>query len=675
VPPTASISSADEIRSLTDELNEHNYHYYVLDDPRIPDQEYDKKLRRLQELENQNPHLKASSSPTQRVGAPPLDAFQSVEHRLPMLSLDNAFDDQEVDDFVTRVSDRLATSEVLEFVAEPKLDGVAVSVIYEKGQLIQAATRGDGYRGEDITENVKTIGSIPLSLRGSGYPELLEVRGEVFFPQKDFEKMNALAKAEGKKVFVNPRNAAAGSLRQLDSRLTARRPLKMYAYSVGYTKGGYSPETHYESLQQLKVWGWPVNSLTKIVQGAQGCAAYYVNLASQRDQLDYDIDGIVYKINSLAYQARLGFVARAPRWAIARKFPAQEVATTLQDVEFQVGRTGSITPVARLDPVFVGGVTVSNATLHNADEIKRLGVRIGQRVIVRRAGDVIPQIARVAEENSESGRAIEFPQDCPECQSELERVDGETAIRCTGGLVCPAQRKEAIIHYASRKAMNIDGLGSKLIEKLVEVGIFESIADIYELNLEQLSKLERMGKKSAENLINAVEDSKQTKLPRLIYSLGIREVGEATALALAKRYRTLEALMASDEMTLLDVPDVGPVVTQHILKFFADARNRNMLARIQAAGVCWPDEEVDAEARPLDGQIMVLTGTLSSMSRSEAKERLQNLGAGVVGLVSAKTNLVIAGPGAGSKLKKASELGVDVIDEDGLAALLDQYEN
>ncbi len=673
--PKRPIDSAEEIRSLKDELNEHNYHYYVLDEPRIPDQEYDQKLRRLQELENENPHLKTSDSPTQRVGAPPLDAFQSVEHRLPMLSLDNAFDDQEVNDFVIRVSDRLSISETLEFVAEPKLDGVAVSVIYENGQLAQAATRGDGYRGEDITENVKTIDSVPLSLRGKGYPEILEVRGEVFFPQKDFEKMNALARAGGEKVFVNPRNAAAGSIRQLDSRLTAQRPLKMYAYSVGYTKGEYVPETHYESLQQLKAWGWPVNTLTKNVQGAQGCAEYYTSLAKQRDQLDYDIDGIVYKVNSFAYQSRLGFVARAPRWAIARKFPAQEVVTTLQDVEFQVGRTGSITPVARLEPVFVGGVTVSNATLHNADEIERLNVRIGQRVIVRRAGDVIPQIARVADENTELGHVIEFPKDCPECHSVLERLEGETAIRCTGGLVCPAQRKEAIIHYASRKAMDIDGLGTKLIEQLVEADIFESIADIYELDLEQLSNLERMGKKSAENLINAIEDSKQTTLSRLIYSLGIREVGEATALALAKRYHSLDRLINSDETALLDVPDVGPVVAQHILAFFADARNLDMLARIQAAGVCWPDEEVNAEAQPLDGQTLVLTGTLSSMSRSEAKERLQNLGASVVGSVSAKTDLVIAGPGAGSKLKKASELGIDVIDEDGLAALLDQHEN
>ena len=516
---------------------------------------------------------------------------------------------------------------------------------------------------------------MPLSLRGEDYPEVLEVRGEVFFPQDAFEKMNEVARAEGQKTFVNPRNAAAGSLRQLDSRLTAQRPLKMYAYSVGYIEGEYAPSMHYESLQQLKAWGWPVNALTETVQGAEGCAHYYTQLAAQRDQLDYDIDGIVYKVNSFAYQTRLGFVARAPRWAIARKFPAQESVTTLQDVEFQVGRTGSITPVARLEPVFVGGVTVSNATLHNADEVERLGVRIGQQVVVRRAGDVIPQVARVAEQNSEPGAKIEFPNVCPECRSDLERVDGEAAIRCTGGLVCPAQRKEAIIHYASRKAMDIDGLGTKLIEQLVEAGMLESVADIYELELSQLSELERMGTKSAENLLTAVEKSKQTRLSRFIYSLGIREVGEATALALAKSYQTLEALAESDEQTLLEVPDVGPVVSQHILKFFADERNCSMVTRIQTAGVCWPDEEIDAETQPLAGQTIVLTGTLSSMSRSEAKERLQNLGASVVGSVSAKTSLVIAGPGAGSKLKKASELGIEVTDEDGLAAILAQYEN
>ena len=668
------ITPAEEVRSLTDELNEHNYYYYVLDDPRITDQEYDQKLRRLQEVEKENPDLKLSDSPTQRVGAPPLEAFQSVEHKMPMLSLDNAFDDQEVSAFVTRVSDRLATKDILEFVAEPKLDGVAVSVIYENGQLALAATRGDGYRGEDITENIKTIDSVPLGLRGDGHPQILEVRGEVFFPQDAFEKMNEAARVSGQKIFVNPRNAAAGSLRQLDSRLTAQRPLRMYAYSVGFVEGEYLPNTHYESLQQLKAWGWPVNSLTEVINGGEGCANYYARLAAQRDHLDYDIDGIVYKVNSLAYQTRLGFVARAPRWAIARKFPAQECVTTLQDVEFQVGRTGSITPVARLESVFVGGVTVSNATLHNADEIDRLGIRIGQQVVIRRAGDVIPQVARVAEQNSETGRAIEFPNACPECNSDLERVEGEAAIRCTGGLVCPAQRKEAIIHYASRKAMDIEGLGTKLIEQLVEADILKSFADIYSLQLDQLAELERMGTKSAENLLAAIDESKQTRLSRFIYSLGVREVGEATAHALARRYQTLDALMTSDEPTLLDVPDVGPVVAKHILKFFADERNCSMIDRIQTAGVCWPDEEIDTQAQPLAGQTIVLTGTLSSMSRSEAKERLQNLGASVAGSVSAKTNLVITGPGAGSKLKKAAELGIEVTGEDGLATILDQHE-
>ena len=591
-----------------------------------------------------------------------------------MLSLDNAFDDLEVDSFVVRVLDRLASKETMEFVAEPKLDGVAVSVTYEHGQLVQAATRGDGYRGEDITENIKTVDAVPLSLRGEGYPEILEVRGEVFFPNQAFEKMNEAARAADEKVFVNPRNAAAGSLRQLDSRLTAQRPLKMYAYSVGFIEGDFTPTTHYDSLQQLKKWGWPVNSLTEVVKDAKGCADYYRRLAKLRDSLDYDIDGIVYKVNSLNYQNRLGFVARAPRWAIARKFPAQERVTVLQDVEFQVGRTGSITPVARLEPVFVGGVTVSNATLHNSDEISRLGVRIGQQVVIRRAGDVIPQVARVADQNTELGLPITFPESCPECGSELERGEGEAAIRCTGGLICPAQRKEAIIHYASRKAMDIDGLGTKLIEQLVEAGKLESVADIYELSLEELAALDRMGEKSAENLLQAIEKSKSTRLARVIYSLGIREVGEATAAALARYFQKLDLLIVAEQQTLLEVPDVGPVVAQHIQQFFTDERNRTILERLEKAGVRWPDEEIDLSAQPLAGKTIVLTGTLQSMSRSEAKERLQNLGASVAGSVSAKTDLVVAGPGAGSKLKKATELGIDVKDEDGLAELLEKHE-
>ena len=679
---------ADEVQALSSALHDHNYRYHVLDDPAITDIEYDQLLRRLQQLEETHPELKSSDSPTQRVGGSPLDAFTSVEHRQPMLSLDNAFDDSEVEDFVQRVHDRLALEESekakIEFVAEPKLDGVAASVIYENGRLVQALTRGDGFRGEDITANIKTIESVPLSLRVDAaaknrtsnlrVPTILEVRGEVFIPKLAFEAMNDQARVADEKIFVNPRNAAAGSLRQLDSRLTAKRPLKMFAYSVGFIEGEFEPPTHYDALMQLKSWGWPVNSLTQSVVGADGCAAYYQNLASRRDSLDYDIDGIVYKINDFKYQKRLGFVARAPRWAIARKFPAQESVTVLQDVEFQVGRTGTVTPVARLAPVFVGGVTVSNATLHNADEIQRLGVRIGQQVVIRRAGDVIPQVVRVAAQNTEEGSEICFPRCCPECESELEREEGEAAIRCTGGWICPAQRKEAIIHYASRKAMDIDGLGTKLIEQLVDLGVLESIADIYELTRDQLAELDRMGQKSAENLLNAIETSKQTRLAKIIYALGIREVGEATASALARHFRSLENIMAADLVALLEVSDIGPVVARHLQKFFADRGNLEILSRIRSAGVHWPDEEIDIDAQPLAGQTIVLTGTLQAMSRSEAKERLQNLGATVAGSVSAKTALVIAGPGAGSKLKKATDLGVEVTDEQGLAELLNKYD-
>ena len=663
------------MRALADALHEHNYRYHVLDDPSIPDVEYDHMLRDLQALEERHPDLKAEDSPTQRVGAAPLSAFGSIEHRLPMLSLDNAFDDDEVDDFVRRAAERLVLEAQLEIIAEPKLDGVAASLVYERGQLVQAATRGDGLRGEDITSNIKTVASVPLRLRGTGYPELFEVRGEVYIPTVEFEAMNASARKAEEKVFVNPRNAAAGSLRQLDSRVTASRPLSIFAYSVGFVQEGFRFDTHWDTLQQLGEWGLPINPLVEKVEGAVGCAAYYQKVAALRDRLGYDIDGIVYKVNNLEYQRRLGFVARAPRWAVARKFPAQEQVTVLEDVEFQVGRTGSITPVARLKPVFVGGVTVSNATLHNADEIQRLGIRIGQQVMVRRAGDVIPQLVRVAEQNTVSGRDIVFPEYCPECKSELKRAEGEAALKCTGGLICPAQRKEAIRHYASRKALDIEGLGEKLIDQLVDREWVESVADIYDLQVAQVAELERMGKKSAENLIAAIDASKHTTLPKFTYALGIPEVGEATALALARYFCSLDNLRKADEEQLIDVPDVGPIVAQHIALFFSAPGNQKTLERLIRAGVHWLDEKIDLNSQPLAGKTWVLTGTFSTMSRSEAKERLQQLGASVAGSVSKKTDLVIAGPGAGSKLKKATELSIDVVDEDKLVEILAGYES
>lgn len=665
--------ASTRVEQLRAELREHNYRYYVLDDPSITDIDYDRMMRELQELEGKYPQLLTPDSPSQRVGAAPLSAFETVEHRLPMLSLENAFDDQEIQDFDRRVRERLTNIDEIDYVAEPKLDGVAVSILYENGVLSYAATRGDGRQGENITANVKTIDAVPLRLRGSAHPQIFEVRGEIYIDQASFEDMNDEARAKGEKSFINPRNAAAGSLRQLDSAITARRPLSMYAYSHGYVEGEFAPKTHLQVLEQLREWGWRVNPETALVKGAQGALEYYEKLAIKRDKLGYDIDGIVYKVNDLGLQGRLGFVARAPRWAIARKFPAQEQATILEAVSFQVGRTGSITPVARLKPVFVGGVTVSNATLHNADEIARLGVCVGQKVIVRRAGDVIPQVVKVAEDNEVAGEPILFPENCPECGSEIEFLEGGAVARCSGGLICPAQRKEAIIHFASRKAMDIDGLGIKLVNQMVDSGLLHNVADIYELELDQVAGLERMGTKSAQNLLDAIEKSRETRLARFIYALGIREVGETTAANLARYFHDFDTLKSANRDELLEVPDVGPVVAHFIAGFFADDRNREMIDRLIAAGIHWPQEKADPEQQPLDGQTIVLTGTLSALSRSEAKEKLQQLGAKVAGSVSTNTDLVVAGPGAGSKLKKAEELGIRVMDEDGLLELLEKY--
>jgi len=665
-------SVQEEMDSLRAELREHNYRYYVLDDPTVPDAAYDRMLRRLQELESAHPELITEDSPTRRVGDLPLAQFSQVRHEMPMLSLENAFSEQEMQEFDRRVRDRLKSDDPIEYTCEPKLDGIAVSLLYSEGVLQRGATRGDGSTGEDITHNVRTIPSVPLRLRGKGFPSLLEVRGEVYLPREGFEQINAEARERGEKTFVNPRNAAAGTLRQLDPRIAARRPLQMCCYGVGRVDGGELPARHSEILEQLQQWGFRTNAESALALGLDACNAYYESLARKRDSLAYDIDGIVYKVNSIELQKALGFVSRAPRWAIARKFPAQEEMTRLLDVEFQVGRTGAVTPVARLEPVFVGGVTVSNATLHNRDEIERLGVMIGDTVIVRRAGDVIPQVVSVIESRRPGdARPVSFPETCPVCDSELEVIEGEVVIRCPAGLACAAQRKQSLNHFTSRRAMDIEGLGDKLVEQLVDAGMVTTVADIYRLDAEQLQDLERMGPKSAENLVAALEQSKHTTLPRFIYALGIREVGEATARNLAQHFGNLDALVKASEDKLLEVPDVGPVVADHLRQFFDSEQNLAVVRELVAAGVHWEDlEPVQAGELPLAGQTWVLTGTLESMSRDEAKALLQQLGAKVAGSVSAKSSCVVAGPGAGSKLAKARDLNLKVIDEEQFLAEL-----
>ena len=669
---SASSAVADEIASLRDQLRDHNYRYYVLDEPSIPDASYDRLMRRLQELEAAHPELVTADSPSMRVGAEPLTEFSQVRHELPMLSLDNAFNAGEMEEFERRLQQRLKSDAPIEYACEPKLDGIAVSLLYEDGVLVRGATRGDGTTGEDITHNIRTVQSIPLRLMGAGYPGRLEVRGEVYLPREGFEAMNEQARAEEGKVFVNPRNAAAGTLRQLDPRVAASRPLEMCSYSVGLVEGGDLPGQHSEILARLREWGLRINPESDLATGIAACNAYYDRLAEKRDALAYDIDGIVFKVNDIALQQELGFVSRAPRWAIARKFPAQEESTRLLEVEYQVGRTGAVTPVARLEPVFVGGVTVSNATLHNRDEIERLGVMQGDTVIVRRAGDVIPQVVSVIlAERPADAVAVEFPEACPVCGSPLEQEEGEAVIRCSGGLVCQAQRKQSIKHFASRRAMDIEGLGDKLVDQLVDESLIETVADLFRLDVDTLAALERMGQKSAENLVAAIEASRNTTLPRFIFGLGIREVGEATAGNLARHFGTWEALEAADEDTLLSVDDVGPVVADHIRQFMDNDDNMAVVSALRSAGVGWEDvvREEGADL-PLAGETWVVTGTLESMSRDVAKEHLQSLGAKVAGSVSGKTSRVVAGPGAGSKLAKAEQLGVEVIDEAALLALL-----
>ncbi len=657
---------AQEIAHLRLQLVDWNHRYYVLDDPSVPDSDYDTSLQRLIELETAHPELVTDDSPSQRVGGTPLPQFTQVAHEVPMLSLDNAFSDEDFIDFNRRVLERLGEGEQeLEYACEPKLDGIAVSLLYREGMLVRGATRGDGTTGEDITHNVRTIRSIPLRLRGAGFPVVLEVRGEVYMPRAGFAALNERARAKGEKLFVNPRNAAAGSLRQLDPKITAKRPLKMCAYSVAVIEGDALAHSHLETLEAIQALGFYVSSEVASVKNIDGCLAFYQTLAKKRNELPYDIDGVVFKVNHFDLQNQLGFVAKAPRWAIAHKFPAQEEMTRLNAVEFQVGRTGTITPVARLEPVFVGGVTVSNATLHNRDEIHRLGVMVGDTVVVRRAGDVIPQVVSVVtDQRPENATPIEFPDVCPVCGSPAAVVEGEAAIRCTGGLVCEAQRKEAIKHFASRKAMDIDGLGDKLVEALVDQGLVTGLEDIYTLTLEPVAGLERMGKKSAQNLLDAIEASKQTTLPRFLFALGIRDVGQTTAHTLVNHLGQLSSIAKADEDTLLAVPDVGPVVAARIQDFFSNPQNQSVIEALINHGVHWPDVTPQNEKdQPLSGQVWVLTGTLDSMSRDEAKGVLQAQGAKVTGSVSAKTNVLLAGPGAGSKLRKAEELGIRVVNE------------
>lgn len=664
--------ATQQISNLRDQLNHHSYQYYVLDDPEIPDVEYDRLYRDLQGLETDYPELITVDSPTQRVGDKPLDGFSQVKHEVPMLSLDNVFNEEELTDFNKRIQQRLDSEDEISFAAEPKLDGLAVSLLYENGILVRAGTRGDGTTGEDITQNVRTIHSIPLKLLGNSIPELLEVRGEVFMPKAGFEKLNQLARENDEKQFANPRNAAAGSLRQLDPKITAQRPLAMYCYAVGRVDGGKQLSTHSEMLDNLQQWGLPLCKERLRVNGVEGCLNYFKQMSEKRDALSYEIDGIVYKVDSLKLQNELGFVARAPRWAIAHKFPAQEEITIVNAIEFQVGRTGAITPVARLEPVFVGGVTVSNATLHNMDEVNRKDVRVGDQVIIRRAGDVIPEVVRVVPGSRKIEVAkIQLPEKCPICESDIEQEEGEAVARCSGGLFCGAQRKESIKHFASRKAMDIDGLGDKLVEQLVDEGCIQHMDDLYSLSIDDISQLERMGEKSASNLIDALQKSKHTTLAHFIYALGIREVGEATAQTLAQHFTKLDAIKSADEESLQLVEDVGPVVAAHIVRFFKQQHNLEVLDKLLAAGIYWEEiEAVKAEEQILEGKTFVLTGTLIDMTRDEAKKSLQARGGKVTGSVSKKTSYVVVGDNPGSKAAKAEKLGVEMLDEAALRKLL-----
>ena len=665
------MSLQQQIDTLRQDLRRYEYEYHVLDNPTIPDAEYDRLFHQLKALEAAHPELITADSPTQRVGAKPLSGFAQIRHEIPMLSLDNAFSDEEFYAFVKRIEDRLIRlPEPLTFCCEPKLDGLAVSILYVNGILTQAATRGDGTTGEDITANIRTIRNIPLQLLMDNPPARLEVRGEVFMPHAGFERLNQQALEKGEKTFANPRNAAAGSLRQLDPKITSKRPLVLNAYGIGIAEGVDLPNTHYDRLQWLKSIGIPVNPEIRLCNGTDEVLDFYRDIQNKRSSLGYDIDGTVLKINDIALQEKLGFISKSPRWAIAYKFPAQEELTRLNDVEFQVGRTGAITPVAKLEPVFVAGVTVSNATLHNGDEIERLDIAIGDTVVIRRAGDVIPQIIGVLHDRRPAdARPIIFPKTCPVCDSAIVRIEGEAVARCTGGLFCAAQRKEALKHFVSRKAMDIDGIGGKLIEQLVDRELIHTPADLFKLDLTTLTRLERMGAKSAENALASLEKAKNTTLARFIFALGIREVGEATALNLANHFKTLEALQNADLEALQQVPDVGEVVANRILAFWHEPHNVAVVNDLIAQGVHWETVETkEVTENRFKGKTVVLTGTLTQMGRNEAKALLQDMGAKVSGSVSAKTDFVIAGDAAGSKLTKAQELGVAVLTEEEFLA-------
>jgi DNA ligase (NAD+) len=658
--------AAKRVSELREQIQRHDYRYYVLDDPEISDARYDALLVELRELEAAHPELVTSESPTQRVGGAPSGAFREVVHAMPMLSLDNAFSEQDVLDFDRRVRERLDVQSV-DYSAEPKIDGLAISLRYEDGRLAQAATRGDGTKGEDVTANVRAIRSVPLALRGQHLPPLLEVRGEVYMTRRSFEQLNRRAGERGEKTFANPRNAAAGSLRQLDPRVTASRSLDLFCYGVGATEGWSMPRRHSEVLAALRAFGLRTCPRIEVVSGVQGALDYYARMGRHRDSLGYDIDGVVYKVDRLDWQRDLGFVARAPRWAVAHKFPAQEETTVVRDVEFQVGRTGALTPVARLEPVFVGGVTVSNVTLHNMDELARKDVRIGDTVVVRRAGDVIPEVVRVVRDlRPKDAREVTLPGRCPVCGSHVTRVAGEAVARCSGGLVCSAQRREALRHFASRRAMDIEGLGERIVEQLVDAGRVETAADLYSLTAEELAGLERMGPKSAANLVEALERSKQTTLQRFLFALGIRDVGESTALALATHFGRLEALESATLEEIQQVRDVGPVVAAHVRDFFDEQRNRKVIGELRRRGVKWPDATPTraASTGPLSGETVVITGTLATMTRDEARAAARTAGATVTDSVSSKTTLLIVGAEPGSKLRKAQDLGVTIVDED-----------
>ncbi|HHF0996633.1 TPA: NAD-dependent DNA ligase LigA [Haemophilus influenzae] len=660
-----------QLDNLRKTLRQYEYEYHVLDNPSVPDSEYDRLFHQLKALELEHPEFLTSDSPTQRVGAKPLSGFSQIRHEIPMLSLDNAFSDAEFNAFVKRIEDRLILlPKPLTFCCEPKLDGLAVSILYVNGELTQAATRGDGTTGEDITANIRTIRNVPLQLLTDNPPARLEVRGEVFMPHAGFERLNKYALEHNEKTFANPRNAAAGSLRQLDPNITSKRPLVLNAYGIGIAEGVDLPTTHYACLQWLKSIGIPVNPEIRLCNGADEVLDFYRDIQNKRSSLGYDIDGTVLKINDIALQNELGFISKVPRWAIAYKFPAQEELTVLNDVEFQVGRTGAITPVAKLEPVFVAGVTVSNATLHNGDEIERLNIAIGDTVVIRRAGDVIPQIIGVLHERRpDNAKPIIFPTNCPVCDSQIIRIEGEAVARCTGGLFCAAQRKEALKHFVSRKAMDIDGVGGKLIEQLVDRELIHTPADLFKLDLTTLTRLERMGVKSAENALNSLEKAKSTTLARFIFALGIREVGEATALNLANHFKTLDALKAADLDQLQQVPDVGEVVANRIFIFWREAHNVAVVEDLIAQGVHWETVEVkEASENLFKDKTVVLTGTLTQMGRNEAKALLQQLGAKVSGSVSNKTDFVIAGDAAGSKLAKAQELNIAVLTEEEFLA-------